>query len=90
MDYHELLREAIFKQRMKIRHVAREMLEQHGVDVDPSYISCLQNGKRPPASDKINDALAAVLGIDPLILKVAAYKTKIPQDVLDAMVKEGS
>lgn len=54
----------------------------HGVTVDASYLSKLQTGKKPPASDKLNKVFAIVLNGDYEALTIAAYREKIPANVL--------
>ncbi|MER2107439.1 MAG: hypothetical protein ABS949_10920 [Solibacillus sp.] len=56
--------------------------------MDKSYLSKLQNNKIPPASDKVNEAIANLLCIDPLELKAAAYVEKIPNDVLEKILNK--
>lgn len=85
MSYIEILRKSINASDLSLSQIARR-LEKKGVNIDKSYLSKLQNGKIAPAGEKINDAIAEVLGIDKLELKVAAYREKIPQDVLEKLI----
>lgn len=81
--YVEILSAAINESGLKLFKVA-EIVEKHtGNRPTIEYLSRLKNGKNPPGGDELNDALAKVLGIDPLELKVAAYREKIPEDVLE-------
>ena len=70
---------------LSLSQIARR-LEKNGINIDKSYLSKLQNGKITPAGERINDAIAEVLGIDKLELKVAAYREKIPKDVLEKLL----
>ncbi|ETT45250.1 hypothetical protein C162_21978 [Paenibacillus sp. FSL R7-269] len=81
MKYSTLLKHSISKERMTLGEI-EEKLKNHGQKTNKAYISKLQNGKLPPPGDKLNDALAIVLNIDPIELKVAAYREKIPPEVL--------
>lgn len=83
MNYSELLNEALEKRRISLRDVAEEVERTSEIKIDYSYLSKLKSGNKPPASDKVNHALAIVLGIDPMELKEAAYREKIPADVLE-------
>lgn len=85
VSYIEILRKSINASDLSLSQIARR-LEKKGVNIDKSYLSKLQNGKIAPAGEKINDAIAEVLGIDKLELKVAAYREKIPQDVLEKLI----
>lgn len=59
--------------------------KKSNVRIAKPYLSKLQNGKVPPASNKTNELLAGVLGIDPLELISAAYKEKIPPEVFQRL-----
>ncbi|RJX40961.1 hypothetical protein D3P09_02785 [Paenibacillus pinisoli] len=48
------------------------------------------NGKASPASDNVNNALAKVLGINSIELKKAAYREKIPVDLLPMMINRST
>jgi transcriptional regulator with XRE-family HTH domain len=74
--YSIILSEAIEKSGLKLTKIGEL------VGVSQEYISRLQNGKSAPAADKVNEALAGVLNIDPLEIKAAAYREKIPNEVL--------
>ncbi|MGG1637192.1 XRE family transcriptional regulator [Paenibacillus sp. NRS-1760] len=86
MKYSELVRQAILKSGYSLSQVAKS-LKESGISADKGYLSKLQNDSKPPASDKFNDALAIVLNIDQVELKAAAYREKIPADVLDHLIK---
>lgn len=87
MKYHELIKNAINTHCFSLNKISI-LLRENGVKADKAYISRLQNGKIPPANDEINDALASVLKIDPVELKAAAYREKIPLDVLKELQKD--
>ncbi len=48
----------------------------------------MQNGRIPPAGDELNDAISKVIGINAIKLKVAAYRERIPNDILKELKKE--
>lgn len=66
--------------------------KRHGVEIDKGYISKLCTGKKPPASDRVNYALATVLSpVSSMTyrqLRLAAYKDTIPEDVQEALIEE--
>lgn len=84
MNYKELLGQAIDQSDLSLSKISME-LNKLGFKSDKSYLSKLQNGKLPPAGDKFNEALAKVLGIDAIKLKTAAYREKIPEEVLEKL-----
>ncbi|RJX40962.1 XRE family transcriptional regulator [Paenibacillus pinisoli] len=84
MRYVEMLNEAISKNNLSLSEITNR-LEDMNVKIDRSYLSKLRSGNKPPASDRVNEALAQVLNVDPLKLKVAAYHEKIPSDVLEKL-----
>ncbi len=55
--------------------------------VDKSVLSKLQNGKIPPADDKINTVLAEILEIDAKQFRLAAINERLPSDLL-ALIRE--
>lgn len=63
-------------------------LQDRGFKTNKGYLSKLQNGKIPPAGDGLNDAISNVIGIDAVKLKTAAYRQRIPHDVLQELIKE--
>jgi transcriptional regulator with XRE-family HTH domain len=89
MNYSELLKESITAVDLSLSQICRR-LKAHGLNTNKTHLSKLQNGKLPPAGDKLNEALAKVLEIDPLDLKAAAYSEKIPADVLEHIFKKKS
>lgn len=84
MCYREILREAINKSGKSLDLIAKECFVG-GFNVTTSYLSKLQNGKKSPASDKVNNILAKVLNIDADKLLVAAYREKVPAAVLEKL-----
>lgn len=83
--YSEILSNAISTSGLKLGKIAEKVGEISGNQITREYLSRLQNGKSSPASDKTNDALSHVLNINPLELKTAAYREKIPADVLEKL-----
>lgn len=69
MKYQDIVKKAIHSKRYSLSEVSTRLREQ-GIRADKAYLSKLQNGKIPAANDEINDALAKVLNIDPIELKI--------------------
>lgn len=88
MKYSNILHRAIINSNLSLTKICT-LLHTRGLRTNKAQLSKLQNGKMAPAGDKINDAIAEILGIDPLELKAAAYREKIPADVL-ARLRESS
>ncbi|MED4353630.1 XRE family transcriptional regulator [Schinkia azotoformans] len=86
-SYSELIKNGISKSGHSLSQITK-LLKQMDVQVNRGYISKLQNSKSAPASDKVNDALAYVLKIDPIKLKAAAYREKIPPEVLKILQQD--
>lgn len=81
MDYTQLLKHHIDLSGMSLREIVDKM-EAKGVKRDRSYISMLKSRRaKRVASDEVNRALAEVLGINPLALRIAAVKEKISPDL---------
>ncbi|MFF2016208.1 XRE family transcriptional regulator [Paenibacillus sp. NPDC058177] len=87
--YSLILKESIKGKKVSLSKLTA-LIKEHGVNTNKAYISKLQNGKLPPAGDKLNNALATALEIDPAKLKAAAYIEKIPTDVLKELVSTQS
>jgi hypothetical protein len=83
MKYSELLSEGFERKGLSLRDVVEELQQKFKMKIDYSYLSKLKSGNKSPASDKVNEVLANVLDINPMVLKAAAYREKIPQDVLE-------
>ncbi|MEK4141119.1 XRE family transcriptional regulator [Paenibacillus sp. FSL M7-0547] len=81
--YKDILEEAFKRKKLTLRKAIILLKENSNVELNYSYLSKLRSGNRSPASDKVNDALAQILEIDPIELKVAAYREKIPAEVLE-------
>ncbi|MGN9169459.1 MULTISPECIES: helix-turn-helix domain-containing protein [Paenibacillus] len=83
MFYKDLLKRGMQEKGLSLRQTTDLIEKTFNLQIDASYLSKLRSGDKPPASDKVNDALAVVLGIEPVELKVAAYSEKIPPEVLE-------
>lgn len=82
MNYSEMLRKAVENADLSLAQIERR-LKSLGFPASKSYLSKLQTGVTPPASDKMNEALAEFLGIDPIDLKTAAALVKLPAEVVE-------
>lgn len=85
-----MVKESIQSSGLKLEKLSELIYEKTGSKPTINYLSRIQNGKVPPAGEKLNDALSEILGIDPLELKVAAYIEKIPKDVLEHLKKQSA
>lgn len=85
MNYATILKKAIQDSGLKLNKIKDLVQEKHDLNPSIFYLSRLQNGRVTPAGDRLNRALASVLGIDPLDLQVAAYREKIPKQVLERL-----
>lgn len=85
--YSSILRKAIEESGLKLNKICEKVGSIVGTTPSVHYLSRLQNGKTSPAGDSLNEALAKVLGIDPIELKTAAYREKIPVEVLANLIK---
>lgn len=83
MRYAEILSKAISDSGLTLKQIAIEVGNLTGSEISIHYLSRLQNGKTPPASDKLNGILADILGMDSLTLKANAYREKIPGEILE-------
>lgn len=82
MRYCDMLRTGITTVDLSLSQICRR-LKQKGVNANKSYLSKLQRGSCPPASDKLNEVLSEVLGIDSVEFKTAAYIEKLPPEVVE-------
>ncbi|WP_438494982.1 XRE family transcriptional regulator [Paenibacillus sp. IHBB 3054] len=82
MIYRDLIKNAMEEKNLSLRQISNLITELYGIQIDSSYLSKLRSGEKPPASDKINDVLAKFLDLDAIELKAAAYREKIPPEVL--------
>lgn len=80
MNYANLLRSYIKESRLTLDEIS-EKLEGFGIKATKPYLSKLQNGKTPPASDKLNKALAEITGGDVQKLIWAAFIEKAPEEI---------
>lgn len=80
--YDELLKKSIQDSNLRLNDISRKIGCITGKEPTRYYLSRLQNGKVRPAGDDFNEALAKVLNIDPIGLQTAAYREKIPANVL--------
>ncbi|KIL45731.1 transcriptional regulator [Jeotgalibacillus soli] len=85
--YSEMLSKSVEESGLKLDKIADLIENQIGSKPSKEYLSRLKNGKTSPASNKINDALARILGIDPWDLKTAAYREKVPHEVIKRFQK---
>ncbi len=85
LSYSQLLKAAIEEKKITLNEISHEIEKLNGSRPAIEYLSRLKNNKISPASDKLNDALARVLHIDPLEFKTAAYREKIPLEILDKL-----
>jgi transcriptional regulator with XRE-family HTH domain len=84
MNYADILNKAIYDSGFSLSQISKK-LELLEVRANRGYLSKLKNGNTSPASDKMNHALAEVLKIDPIELQTAAYREKIPPEVLERL-----
>lgn len=80
MGYAEMLKDYIHQSKFTLEELSLE-LEKKGLSATKQYLSRLQNGKNPPASDTLNRAIAEVTGGDAEKLIMAAYLEKAPDFV---------
>lgn len=80
MKYSDLLKKYIKESRLTLDEVS-EKIEEEGLTASKQYLSKLQNGKTPPASEKMNKALARITGGDEEKLIFEAYMEKAPDEV---------
>lgn len=89
--YHEILLQAAKASGWSLCEIARRC-KRKGIPVSEVYLSKLSRGLCAPASDKINRAIVNELSLLTDItyeqLSLAAYKERIPKDVLQAIRKE--
>lgn len=78
MSYHKTLAKMVSASNMSLREIA-DGCKALGVPLDPSYISKLQSGKQPPASEEITVALAKVCKGDPQALLYEGNMEKAPE-----------
>ncbi|WP_312145554.1 helix-turn-helix transcriptional regulator [Lysinibacillus capsici] len=77
MKYAELLQSYIEQSRLTLDEIS-EKISEKGLSASKQYLSKLQNGKTPPASEKLNSVLAEILDGDADKLDFFAYVEKAP------------
>lgn len=77
MKYAELLQSYIEQSRLTLDEIS-EKISNKGLSASKQYLSKLQNGKTPPASEKLNSVLAEILNGDADKLDFFAYVEKAP------------
>lgn len=91
MNYQELLNTAVKDSGWSMREIAKRCTK-NGLNISQSYLSQLCKGDAPPASDKVNrmlgNVLSVVTSIDPDDLIIAAYREKIPPDILEKLKED--
>ncbi|AYK05296.1 MULTISPECIES: hypothetical protein [Brevibacillus] len=87
MKYSDILRQCIENSCLSLSQICNQ-LQKYGFKTNKGYLSKLQNGRIPPAGDELNDAISKVIGINAIKLKVAAYRERIPNDILKELKKE--
>jgi SOS-response transcriptional repressor LexA len=80
INYSNLIKSYISKSGYKLDELS-ELLNEQGISATKEYLSRLQNGKRPPASDDLNIALAKLTGNDPNEIIISAYIEKAPENI---------
>ncbi|MBW7474327.1 hypothetical protein K0T92_06190 [Paenibacillus oenotherae] len=82
MSYYAKLLSSYIKTSGKtLKEISKELYEEKNLSIDSSYISKIKTGKKPPASEDVNRALAEVLYGNPNKLVFAGYIEKAPNDV---------
>lgn len=81
-DYPKLLKQYIKNSHMRLDELS-EKLEERGLSASYHYLSKLQNGKVPPASEALNRAIADITKGDPDRLILSSYIQKAPKEVYD-------
>lgn len=81
MRYSEILSKYIKASGMTLVDIVREC-SANGIELTTSYLSKLKNGKMAPPRDRINKALEKVLNCKEDQLLVAAYREKIPEEIM--------
>lgn len=78
MSYQNVLAKMVEKSGLTLKELS-EKCKDFGVKIDPSYISKLQTGKQPPASDEVNIAIARACEVHPGELLYEGYMVKAPE-----------
>jgi|GEM_PF-2307446 len=85
MNYSELLSSYIKESNMSLSAIS-DKLKEKGFSTDKGYLSKLQNGKIPPAGEKLNLALADILNGNATRLEFLAYIEKAPDDLIKSIL----
>lgn len=89
ISYHEILSKAVRDSGLSMREICKLSANQ-GVKISQGYISQLCRGEVSPASDRVNKALACILSktsdLTEEELIVAAYRVKIPEEILKVLI----
>jgi ribosome-binding protein aMBF1 (putative translation factor) len=88
MKYHDLLKRGIEKKGISLTQISFRLAKKN-ICLDKSILSKMQNGKLPPAKDEVNIALAEILDINPVHLRVAAAKEILPSSLIDLIKSAG-
>ena len=78
MAYKEVLSKMIKNSGVSLREISNRC-KYFGVEVSSSYISQLQTGKLPPATEEVNVALANVCDVEAAELVIEGYLEKAPE-----------
>ena len=82
MTYAEMLKKGIEEKGISLQQLCFQLAKRE-IWVDKAVLSKMQNGKLPPADDKVNITLAEILGIDSEQFRLAAVSEKLPKDLLN-------
>lgn len=80
MAYKDILSKTIKNSGLSLREISARC-SSLGLNITPSYISQLQNGKLPPPSEDVSNILAKVCNIDSTELILEGYMEKAPEIV---------
>ena len=85
MSYSDFISKAIKNSGYSQKQITIMAKNRYNIDIDPSYISKLQNGKKI-ASKEINEAIAKVCKIEPKDLQFEADMERAPESVRKTMI----
>ncbi|AOK91971.1 hypothetical protein [Paenibacillus polymyxa] len=88
MLYAKLLKRGIALKGLSLSQICFQ-LAKRDIWLDRALISKLQNGKLPPAKDQVNVALAEIIGIDPVELRLAAAREVIDPELYELIRSNG-
>ncbi|QWU15711.1 hypothetical protein SAMN04487895_12759 [Paenibacillus sophorae] len=89
MTYAELIKQGIAAKKMSLGQVCMKLAKKD-LWVDRAILSKLQNGNLPPAKDHINKALAEIIEIDEIELRLAAARELIPSELFELIRSTGN